>query len=369
MGFFQIIAAVSALFAICYAAPAATDSALKPRATNPYFNTVAQAAGKLWFGSAIDTSNAEFSDTLYMSIFNDSRIFGQTTPGNTMKWSYTEPSKGVFAFDQGDVTIALADATGKRVRCHTLVWGSQLPSWVSSGSWTYDTLLAAMKNHIQTEITHFGSSCYSWDVVNEAINYDGTYTDNIFLQVIGENYVPLAFKYAYEAVQATGADIKLFYNDYQIERPGTKASTVINKVLRGVQAWNPLWIDGIGMESHHTTSYYPSVAEVTSVMQSYANLGLEIHITELDVACVTAPCTTAELTAQAQAYYNTVLACMNTAACKGITIWDFNDKYSWIQPATNGGAGEACLFYSNYVPKPAHSAVSDALQGYSCSVC
>ncbi|KAI9043256.1 endo-1,4-beta-xylanase [Aspergillus affinis] len=234
-------------------------------AAGPNFNEMAQAAGKLWFGCSIDTGANAYQDETYMNIFNQGSIFGQTTPGNTMKWQFTEPENGQFDFREGQKTIDLAQKSDKNVRCHNLVWTEQLPDWVSGGNWTKDTLLKAMKTHIMKEINNYGSDCYSWDVVNKAVNYDGSYTDNIFLQTIGEDYVPYAFQYAHEAVQASGADIKLFYNDYQLSMPGDKVNTVVKKLIPAIQSAGD-YIDGIGLESHHTTSYYPTADQLKSVM-------------------------------------------------------------------------------------------------------
>lgn len=118
-----------------------------------------------------------------MTIFNNSDIFGQTTPGNSMKFEFTEPEQNVFTFSQGMETITLAKDTGKQVRCHNLVWSSELPSWVSDGTWTNETLTAAMENHITKTIEAYGDDCHSWDVVNEALAEDGSgFASNRMLQ-------------------------------------------------------------------------------------------------------------------------------------------------------------------------------------------
>ncbi|KAI9692341.1 MAG: hypothetical protein M1822_006572 [Bathelium mastoideum] len=371
---FGILASTLAGFALAAPAPSklrseGTPTKLRSRqdTSSPYPNTAAKAKGKLWFGSAIDTTTAEVSDTEYMTIFNNSDIFGQTTPGNTMKWEFTEPTQNDFTLSAGNETINLAKATGKLVRCHNLVWSSELPSWVTGGSWTNATLLAAMENHITTLIKSYGSDCYSWDVVNEALNSDGNFTSNVFLTNIGEAYVPLAYKYATAAVAATGADIKLFYNDYGIENPGTKNTAAVN-LVKTIKAYGAT-IDGVGFESHFSTSYYPTTTEQEQAMASVAAEGVNIHVTELDVACSAVPCSTADLATQATAYYDTISACMSTTACTGMTVWDFDDKYSWIQPASNSGEGDPDLYYSNYTRHPAYTAVYEAIVGQNCSVC
>lgn len=90
-------------------------------------NQLAVAAGKKYFGSATD--NSELTDTTYLAILNDTTEFGQITPGNGQKWQYTEPTQGTFSYTSGDQIAELAEANGQYLRCHTLVWYSQLPSW------------------------------------------------------------------------------------------------------------------------------------------------------------------------------------------------------------------------------------------------
>lgn len=93
-------------------------------------NQLAKAAGKLYFGSATD--NGELSDSAYVNILKDANMFGQITPGNGQKWQYTEPSQGSFSYSSGDQIVNFAKSNGQIVRCHTLVWHSQLPNWGSS---------------------------------------------------------------------------------------------------------------------------------------------------------------------------------------------------------------------------------------------
>ncbi|OJJ50009.1 hypothetical protein ASPZODRAFT_57984 [Penicilliopsis zonata CBS 506.65] len=360
--------ALAALVAAANASPVSTTLKARQDISAPYLNSEAQAKGKLWFGTAVDTTSAEVDNSDYMTIFNDTNIFGQTTPGNTMKWMYTEPEQNVFTFAEGEETIALAEATGKKVRCHNLVWSEELPSWVTDGSWTNETLLAAMKTHITREIEYYGEGCYSWDVVNEALDSNGSFTENVFLEHIGEAYVPLAFQYAYEAVESFCGDIKLFYNDYSIEYAGDKHTAAV-ALVQTIQNWDGAQIDGVGFESHFSTSFAPTQAEIEAAMADFTALGVDVQITELDVPCTSVPCSADALATQAQVYYDVVAACMATDDCTGMTVWDFDDEYSWIQPAEYDGEGDGDLFYSNLTRHPAYTAVSEAIEGSDCSVC
>jgi len=141
----------------------------------------------------------------------------QITPANYMKWQFTEPQRGVFDLSGGNVVVNLAKARGKAVRCHNLVWVSELAPWVTAGKFDNATLISIMKTHITGLVQGFGDSCYSWDVVNEAYNGDGTYSSNVFYNTIGPSYVAMAFLFATQAADAKDLKVKFYYNDYGIE--------------------------------------------------------------------------------------------------------------------------------------------------------
>ena len=222
-------------------------------AKNYGLNDAAKAAGKLFFGTAADIpGTGEDTDQYYLKEFNNKHDFGEATPANIMKFVYTEPEQNVFNFTGGDYFINLAEQSGKLVRCHNLIWSSQLPTWVTDPAtpWTNKTLSKVLRNHVEKVITHFGDRCYSWDVVNEAFSDSpaGAYSSNVWYDTIGPEYVAMAFDAATKAFKKHGLKVKLYYNDYNIESPGGKATAAENLVKelkgRGIQ------IDGVGLESH-----------------------------------------------------------------------------------------------------------------------
>ena len=341
---------------------ASHDPALAP----PFLNDLAKSKGKLWFGTAADIPGPEQQNQEYMTILNDTKIFGQLTPANYMKFEYTEPEQNVFNYTGGDVILDIAEAHGKYVRCHNLVWVSQLPDWVTNGNWTNATLIPVMENHIKTLITHWGDRCYSWDVVNEALASNGSFSASIWYDIIGPEYFFLAYQFATEAVKAAGLKTKLYYNDYGIENPGNKttatAALISELQARGIQ------IDGVGLESHFEVDATPSQAQQIEAMETFTALGVDVARTEIDVRFLSLPPNATGLAIQAQNYYDTVSSCMQVDACIGMTVWDFDDQYSWI-PQTFAGEGDADLYWANFTRKPAYNACAEAILGQACAGC
>ncbi|KAI8626084.1 carbohydrate-binding module family 1 protein [Xylariaceae sp. FL1651] len=333
--------------------PASVAALLALPGASAQLNQLAKAAGKLYYGSATD--NGELSDTTYTNILKNKNEFGQITPGNGQKWQYTEPSQGSFSYSSGDQITNFAESNGQLLRCHNLVWYAQLPSWVSSGSWTTSTLTSVINTHIANEVGHYKGQCYAWDVVNEALNDDGTYRTDVFYNVMGSSYIPVAFK----AAAAADPAAKLYYNDYNIENTGAKQAATVNivKLIKSAGAR----IDGVGMQGHLIVGQTPSQSALQSAMDSYLAAGAtEVAYTELDIRFTSLPASSSGLQQQAADYATVTKACLAVSGCVGITVWDYTDKYSWI-PGTFSGQGAACLYDSNMSKKPAWTAVSSVL--------
>jgi endo-1,4-beta-xylanase len=154
--------------------------------------------------------------------------------------------------------------------------------------------------------------------------------------------------------------VKLYYNDYNIEYAGAKA-TAAQGIVSSLKA-RGIKIDGVGLQGHFIVGETPGLSAQISNLESFTALGVEVAYTELDVRFTSLPPTAAGLVQQGTDYVNTVLACVETTNCVGVTIWDFTDLYSWI-PATFSGQGDACLWYSNFTVHPAYNSVISALGG------
>jgi endo-1,4-beta-xylanase len=302
-------------------AQAASTLGAQAAATGRYFGT-AVPAGKL-------------GDSTYVSILD--REFNMITPENEMKWDTTEPSRGTFNFGPADQIVSHAQAHGQRMRGHTLVWHSQLPGWVSSIT-DANTLRSVMDNHITQEMMHFRGKIYAWDVVNEAFADGSTqHRSSVFQNVLGNGFIEEAFRTA----RAADSSAKLCYNDYNIENWSDAKTQGVYSMVRDFKS-RGVPIDCVGFQSHFGSGGPPSSFQTT--LSNFAALGVEVQITELDIA--QAPST---------AYANTVRACMNVSRCAGITVWGIRDSDSWRS------GDNPLLFDSNGNKKSAYNAVLSAL--------
>jgi endo-1,4-beta-xylanase len=324
--------------AVAAGAPASADATL---------GQLAAAQGR-YFGSATD--NPELGDAPYVQILTSE--FGQLTPGNAQKWETVEPSQGQFNYGPADTVVDLARSNGLTVRGHTLVWHSQLPGWVSNVPAAQ--LLGVMRNHIADEVAHFRGRVMHWDVVNEAFEENGTRRQSVFQQRIGDGYIAEAFR----AARAADPDVKLYYNDYNIEGINAKSDAVYNLVRSLRQQGVP--IDGVGMQAHLILGQVPSTLQQN--IQRFADLGVDVALTELDIR-MRLPRDAAKDRQQAADYGAVTRACMAVSRCVGITLWDYTDKYSWI-PSFFPGEGAALPWDEALARKPVvYDAIVTALGG------
>jgi endo-1,4-beta-xylanase len=281
------------------------------------------------------------------------REFGRVTPENAMKFENVHPERDRYDFSDADFVVRFAENRSMKVRGHTLVWHKQLPAWLEEGTWTREELIDILRDHITTVVGRYRGRVPVWDVVSEAIDDDRSLRDTLWLRGIGPEYIDMAFQWAHEA----DPDALLFYNDYGGEGSGDKADAIYalaeNLVRRGVP------IDGIGLQMHVALYWYPEPRSVEANMKRLADLGLQVHITEMDVS-LRVPVTEEDLRAQARIYGEMLNVCLSAGNCGDFALWGFTDRYSWI-PHFFPGSDSALIFDRHYRPKPAYKALRNTL--------
>nr|VWO96522.1 Beta-xylanase (EC [Ganoderma boninense] len=352
---------IKVCISIVFIVPVLLAAAHPPRSG---FNAVARSAGKLYFGTA--TNNYQLNDSAYVAVLDDLAMFGQLTPAKAMKWTlifvrknYTEPERGVFTWDMGDQVVALAQQGGKLMRGHNCVWHNDIPAWVTNTTWTGPELAQVVQEHCFNIVRHWAgqmtSACrYSWDVINEPFNDDGTWRETIWYNTLNTSYIPLAL----HAARQADPHAKLYINEYNTTGPGPKASA-LKVLVRDLKA-SGVPLHGVGVQAHETVGQVPSLAEVKRNLAEFAALGVEVAITELDVRFGVLPPVEEGLEQQRRDFETIVRACREVEGCIGITVWDWTDKYSWV-PASFPGEGDACPFDADFEPKPAYYGVIDGL--------
>jgi endo-1,4-beta-xylanase len=322
--------------------PAADTTALRTYAVKHNF----------FIGSAIDKGfRYTGSDGLTFKT-KMAREFNVLTPENDMKFDHIHPSRATYKFEPVDSLVTFAESNGMKVRGHNLAWYSQLPSWISSGTWSADTAKTLLNDHITAVVSHYKGHVMEWDVVNEALNDDGSMRPGFWFDHIGRGYIEQAFRTA----RAADPTVGLFYNDYSIEGLGTKSDSAYAMISDLLKRGVP--ITGVGFQAHFILGGVPST--LAANITRFAALGIKVHLTELDVR-MTLPSTQASLDTQAQNYHDIIQTCMSFPACDVVVMWGFTDKESWV-PSAFPGQGAALIFDASYLPKPAYTSIQSLLK-------
>ncbi|MBL8615522.1 MAG: endo-1,4-beta-xylanase [Deltaproteobacteria bacterium] len=288
------------------------------------------------------------------------REFSSITPENELKWSPMAPAPEVVDDSRWETVLAAAAAAGQQVRGHTLLWDQQLPSWAVA--LPDAALLAAQRAHTERLLAATSGRIAVWDVVNEALEDDGSLSRTAMWRAGGERHLTDTFRTA----RQMAPEAKLFYNDYGVEGINPKSDGMFAVLRRWRAAGVP--VDGVGLQCHLKAGEAPPVAQLRANIQRLGGLGLDVHLTEIDVQVRHLDGSDWGRDAvQARLLHQWVEACVAEPACTALTFWGLSDRHTWVDHAH--GDDRPLLFDDELEPKLSYFAVRAALLGKPDPTC
>ena len=288
------------------------------------------------------------------------RQFDYVTAEYEFMWGNLESTRGSYQFGPVKTIVAFAEQNGLQLKGAPLVWHLILPPWVND-TMTPADLQTAVDQRIDTLVGTYAGKVAVWDVINEAtVDGGAAYRNSIFLQKLGPDYIRNAF------VRARQADPNalLFYNDFLADGINAKSDFIYQMIVSLLAQDTP--IDGVSFQMHLGGGFgpAPTKSSVIQNLQRFADLGLLVHISEMDVEIAGFhPSIPGGLARQREVYHDMVGACLAVARCDSVTFWGFTDKYTWVNDYL-GIHDQPLLFDVAYRPKAAFFGVRDALLGF-----
>ena len=327
---------------------------------------------KFLIGVAMNEAQITEADSSSVAIIKNH--FNSITAENCMKSEELQPVEGEFNFKLADQFVKFGEENNMYIIGHTLVWHSQAPKWFFTDATgkdvTREVLIERMKNHIFTVVGRYKGKVKGWDVVNEAFEDDGSWRNSKFYQIIGEDYIRLAFQFAHEA----DPDADLYYNDYSMSHEGRRNTVV--KMVKDLKSQG-VRIDGVGLQGH-MDMVFPDLDEFEKSMLAFAETGVKLMITELDVTVLPRPGIDvgAEISASfeyqqklnpyAEGLPDSVSIALNNRyndifklflkhsdILERVTLWGVYDGQSWRNNwPVRGRTDYPLIFDRNFQPKP-----------------
>ncbi|MCJ8165316.1 endo-1,4-beta-xylanase [Pontibacter sp. E15-1] len=362
-----------------HTANVAQEFASQPEASQASAPTTLKAAyrGDFYVGAALNGGQAYERDAQATSLIQSQ--FNTISPENLLKWGPVHPEPEIYNFEPADKYVAFGQRNNMFIVGHTLVWHQQTPAWVfedgNGKAASREVLLQRMQDHISTVAGRYKGKINGWDVVNEALNDDGTLRQTKWLQIIGEDYLPKAFTFAREA----DPQMELYYNDYNLWKPAKREGAV--RLVRNLQE-KGIKVAGIGMQGHYGLKT-PSLEEVEASILAFSELGVQVAFTELDIDVLPNPSQRqgADIDAtfgfdekynlyttglpdsvqqQLADRYAALFALFHKHRDKisRITFWGVTDNDSWLNNwPIPGRTSYPLIFDRQYKPKPAFEAI------------
>jgi endo-1,4-beta-xylanase len=310
--------------------------------------------------------------------------FNTITPENVLKWESVHPRPDGYDFEAPDRYVAFGEKNHMFIVGHTLVWHNQTPGWVflddKGEAANRDTLLARMRDHIRTVVGRYKGRVNGWDVVNEALNEDGTMRQSLWMKIIGDDYIAKAFQFAREA----DPKAELYYNDYSLENEAKRKGAL--ELIKRLKAQG-VPVTGVGLQGHNKMDW-PSLQQQDETIAAFGRLGVKVMITELDIDVLPAASghrgaditLNVELQSKLNPYTNGLPDGVQQALANRyrdlfgvylkhrdvitrVTFWGVSDGDSWLNYwPVRGRTSYPLLFDRNGKPKPAFDAVIRAAQ-------
>ena len=331
-------------------------------------------------GAAINETYASGQNSNAVAIIQAQ--FDSISPENCLKWESVHPGPEWYNFGPADQYVGFGQKNGMFIVGHTLVWHSQTPKWVfqdeQGNPVDRDTLLARMSNHIFAVVGRYRGKIGGWDVVNEALNEDGTLRESPWRKIIGEDYLLKAYQFAHEA----DPQAELYYNDYSLENEPKRGGAVA--LIKKLQAQG-VHIAAVGLQGHYKMDW-PTPQQVDETIGAFSKLGIKVTVTELDLD-VLPPATGSQaaevsmnfaLQAKLNPYANGLpdavqqqlaeryadlfaVFVKHHAEVGRVTFWGVTDGDSWLNNwPVKGRTAYPLVFNREGMPKPAFNAIIQA---------
>ena len=291
--------------------------------------------------------------------------FTSITPENAMKWPSLAAAPGAYDFSDADQLVDFALSNGQRIRGHTLFWhrSNGLPSWVrdelEEASDPAARLRELMVDHTARVVGRYAGRIAQWDVINEPLALvSGAFDpENIFYELLGEEYLDMALLEAHAADPSAELFINETFTEFQAEKFDGLLALAQRLLDRGIP------LHGIGLQGHFFLRA-PDETILRDQLQRIADMGLLSEITELDIPLPLFSERAEPLEGQAQAYADVFDACLAVDLCTGITTWGLDDANTWLDSfvlSAGNAPNRPLLFDQELNAKPAYDSVVEAL--------
>lgn len=285
--------------------------------------------------------------------------FDMVVSENSEKWSTIHSNLNEYFFDEADKLVNFASHHKMASRGHVLVYSRKMPDWFNNLK-DKKEMEKQIEGHVKTIAGRYKGRVYAWDVINEEFDFDGNHQQSQLYKMLGDSYIEKSFKWAHEA----DPEAKLFVNEFGIDEMNSRSDLTYKMIEELLAKKVPL--HGIGFQMHRalgTDEWFPGIPNMESVRKNFERfekLGLEIHITEMDIPIQKGTGSYEErLIEQAKVYKEVLEVALSIKAFKALVVWGVSDASNWID-YISGEKDSPLLFDREYKKKPAYFSMMEA---------